>query len=249
MQFKKSIYLLLFLAFTSCKVWHTAEENGQKIQVETEAIEEDTAMIAMIRPYKTTLDAEMNVVIGTNKETMTKGKPESLLTNWFADAVQTMTNQYYKNGTVDFAVSNYGGIRIPNIAAGEITRGKIFELMPFDNMLVVIEMQDTTVQKLFNHMADDNGWPISSNVSYEIQDQKPKNILINGQPLESGKTYKVSISDYLANGGDKCYFLEEGTREDLGVLIRDVLIEYVEQETAAGRQIESRLDNRLKYLK
>lgn len=248
MQFKKSIYLLLFLAFTSCKVWHTAEENGQKIQVETEAIEEDAEIVAMIAPYKTKLDAEMNVVIGENKEDMTKGKPESLLTNWFADAAQTMTNQYYKDGTVDFTVSNYGGIRIPNMAAGEITRGKIFELMPFDNMLVVIEMADTTVLKLFNHMAESNGWPISSNVSYEIKDQKPQNILVNGQPLESGKMYKVSISDYLANGGDKCYFLEEGKREDLGVLIRDVLIEYVEQETAAGRKIESQLDGRLKYV-
>ena len=248
MQFNKSIYLLIFLVFTSCKVWHTAEENGQKIQVETEAIEEDTEIAAMIAPYKTQLDAEMNVVIGTNKEDMTKGKPESLLTNWTADAIQAMTNQYYTNGTVDFAVSNYGGIRIPVVAAGDITRGKIFELMPFDNMTVVIEMTDTTVMKLFNHMADDNGWPISSNVSYEIKEQKPQNILINGKPIESGKTYKVSISDYLANGGDRCYFLEEGKREDLGVLIRDILIENVEKETAAGKKIGSQLDGRLKYV-
>lgn len=248
MQFKKSIYLLIVLAFASCQVWHTAEENGQKIQVETDAIAEDAEIVAMIAPYKTKLDAEMNVVIGTNKEDMTKGKPESLLTNWTADALQTMTNDYYKNGTVDFAVSNYGGIRIPVIAAGEVTRGKIFELMPFDNMLVVIEMADTTITKLFNHMAEDNGWPISSNVQYEIKNQQPQNILINGKPIESGKMYKVSISDYLANGGDKCYFLEEGKREDLGVLIRDVLIEYVEKTTAAGKSIGSQLDGRLKYV-
>ncbi|MFK7950338.1 MAG: 5'-nucleotidase C-terminal domain-containing protein [Saprospiraceae bacterium] len=248
MQIKKSIYLLIFLAFTSCKVWHTAEGNGQKIQVETEAIEEDAEIVAMIQPYKTKLDAEMNVIIGANKTEMKKGKPESLLTNWFADALQAMTSQYYKKGTVDFTVSNYGGIRIPVVAAGDVTRGKIFELMPFDNMVVVIEMADTTVMKLFNHMADDNGWPISSNVSYEINNQKAQNILINGKPLESGKTYTVSTSDYLANGGDRCYFFEEGKREDLGVLMRDALIEYVEKETAAGRKLESQLDNRLKYV-
>ena len=248
MQITKSLYFLLIIIISGCSTWHTAEENGQKIQVNAEAISEDAEISEMIAPYKTALDAEMNVVIGENKENMTKGKPESLLTNWFADAIHAMTTEYYTNGEVDFTVSNYGGIRIPNVAEGAITRGKIFELMPFDNMLVVIKMADTTVIKLFNHMAADNGWPISSNVSYEIKDYKPQNILINGEPLRSDRLYSVSISDYLANGGDKCYFLEEGTREDLGVLIRDALITYVEKQTAGNQVIESKLDGRVRYV-
>lgn len=247
MQIKKSLYFLLIIIISGCSIWHTAEENGQKIQVNAEAISEDAEISEMIAPYKTALDAEMNVVIGENKENMTKGKPESLLTNWFADAIHAMTTEY-SNGEVDFTVSNYGGIRIPNVAEGAITRGKIFELMPFDNMLVVVKMADTTVIKLFNHMAADNGWPISSNVSYEIKDYKPQNILINGEPLRSDRLYSVSISDYLANGGDKCYFLEEGTREDLGVLIRDALITYVEKQTAGNQVIESKLDGRVRYV-
>ena len=247
MQIKKSLYFLLIIIISGCSIWHTAEENGQKIQVNAEAISEDAEISEMIAPYKTALDAEMNVVIGENKENMSKGKPESLLTNWFADAIQEMTLEY-TNGDVDFTVSNYGGIRIPNVAEGAITRGKIFELMPFDNMLVVVKMADTTVIKLFNHMAADNGWPISSNVSYEIKDYKPQNILINGEPLRSDRLYSVSISDYLANGGDKCYFLEEGTREDLGVLIRDALITYVEKQTAGNQVIESKLDGRVRYV-
>lgn len=248
MQIKKTLYFLLFFVISGCSTWHTAEENGQKIQVNAEAISEDAEITALIAPYKTALDTEMNVIIGQNKENMAKGKPESLLTNWFADAVQAMSSEYYSNGQVDFAVSNYGGIRIPNVAEGDITRGKIFELMPFDNMIVIVTMADTTVLKLFNHMSADNGWPISSNVSYEIKDQKPQNILINGEPLRSDRLYSVSISDYLANGGDKCYFLEEGTREDLGVLIRDALIQYVEKQTAENKVIESKLDERVRYI-
>lgn len=247
MQITKTLYFLLIILISGCTAWHTVEENGQKIQVNDEAISEDAEISEMIAPYKRALDAEMNVVIGENKENMSKGKPESLLTNWFADAIQEMTLEY-TNGDVDFTVSNYGGIRIPNVAEGAITRGKIFELMPFDNMLVVVKMADTTVIKLFNHMAADNGWPISSNVSYEIKDYKPQNILINGKPLQSDRLYSVSISDYLANGGDKCYFLEEGIREDLGVLIRDALIEYVEKQTAKNQVIESKLDGRVRYV-
>ncbi len=243
----KFLPFLLVLVLSSCKVWHISEENGQKIQVETEAIKEDAEVLAMIEPYKQQLDEAMNIVIGTNKETMKKGKPESLLTNWFADALQQKTTDYYKNGTVDFTVSNYGGIRIPTMAAGEITKGKIYELMPFDNMIVVIEMADTTIQKLFDHMAEDNGWPISKDAHYTIKDGKATDIIINGKPLEKGKTYKVSTSDYLANGGDKCYFFEEGEREDLGILMRDALIQYVIDQTAEGSELTSVLDGRLKY--
>jgi hypothetical protein len=31
---------------------------------------------------------------------------------------------------------NSGGIRLPEMPAGAITQGKIFELMPFDNLMV-----------------------------------------------------------------------------------------------------------------
>jgi 2',3'-cyclic-nucleotide 2'-phosphodiesterase (5'-nucleotidase family) len=246
MQLKNTI-LLLFILLSSCKVWHISEENGQKIQVENEAVTKDAKILAMIEPYKQELGEVMNIEIGTNAEDMSKGKPESLLTNWFADALHQKTTDYYKKGTVDFTVSNYGGIRIPVLAAGKITRGSIFELMPFDNMIVVIEMVDTTIMKLFNHMAGDKGWPISKEATYTVKNGKAINIRINGKPLEKGKIYRVSTSDYLANGGDKCYFFKEGKREDLGILMRDGLIQYVEDQTAKNLPLKSILDGRLKY--
>lgn len=248
MNYKQiSISAIFFLLFSSCQIWHTAEEKGQKYQVEAETIGEDSLVLAMIQPYKMELDKEMNLVIGKCTKDMNKDKPESLLTNWMTDALQKKTADYYKK-PIDFTVSNYGGIRVPVMAAGELTRGEVFEIMPFDNMITVVEMADTTVMKLFEHMADDKGWPISGNVHYEIKDQKPFNILINGKPIEKGKIYTVSVSDYLASGGDKAYFFAEGKREDLGILIRDALIDFVTEETKAGREINSKLDGRLKYL-
>ena len=54
---------------------------------------------------------------------------------------------------VDFAVINYGGMRIPAIPKGPITRGKIFELMPFDNLLVVVRLDVSILTQFINHMA------------------------------------------------------------------------------------------------
>ncbi len=247
MKFNKIIFLGLILALTSCKIWHTTTENAQKYQVEAATVGEDSTVLAMIEPYRIQMADEINAVIGKCAVDLKRDKPESLLTNWVADAIQQKTDDYFE-GDIDFAVSNYGGIRIPVVAAGDITRGKIFELMPFDNMLVVVEMADTTVLKLFNHMAADNGWPISSGAQYEIKNQTAQNILIHGKPIQKGKTYAVAVSDYLANGGDKCYFLQEGKRTDLNLLIRDALILYVEDTTAKGLQVTSKLDGRLKYV-
>jgi 2',3'-cyclic-nucleotide 2'-phosphodiesterase (5'-nucleotidase family) len=114
-------------------------------------------------------------------------------------------------------------------------------------MIVVIEMADTTIQKLFDHMAGDKGWPMSKEANYTIKNGKATNIIINGKPLKKGKIYRVSTSDYLANGGDKCYFFEEGKREDLGVLMRDALIQYVVDQTEKGLELKSKLDGRLMY--
>jgi 2',3'-cyclic-nucleotide 2'-phosphodiesterase (5'-nucleotidase family) len=240
-------FLTLLVALTSCRVWHVADQNVQTFELKSEIIADDSATVALILPYKTQLDEQMNVEIGRFEQEMTKAKPESLLTNWFADALQTQTAVYYGK-PIDFAVSNYGGIRLPSLPAGVVTKRGIFELMPFDNALVVVEIADTTVQKLFAHMAESQGWPISSNVQYSIKQQRAQDIRINGKPIEAGRTYTVSVSDYLANGGDNCSFLSEGKRTDLNVLIRDALIAFIEAETKNGRTLNSNLDGRLKYV-
>ena len=92
----------------------------------------------MIEPYKSTLDVQMNEVIGTVSQEMTKKKPESTLGNWYADAMIAGTKK--EGYPVDFAISNYGGLRVPYISAGPLTRGEIYELCPFDNLLVIVDV-------------------------------------------------------------------------------------------------------------
>jgi len=211
--------------------------------IKSEKVSDDEEVTAMIAPYKERLDAEMNTVIGNTAKEFSKAKPESLMGNFVADLIHKKCEDYYGKA-IDFTVVNYGGLRIPVLPAGNITRGKVFELMPFDNMLVVLEIKGATVRQIFGTMAANGGWPISKQVSYVIENASPTDILINGEALDDEKIYKVALSDYLANGGDKLFFLKDKKRHNLGVLFREAILEYVVEQN--GETMDAQIEGRVK---
>lgn len=243
-----SLLLLLALLLASCKVNHLAQiqPQGYRIESKSTAIPAaDASIEALIAPYKAKLDAEMNEVLGVAAKTLEKGKPESTLGNWMADLFYEQMSEYTK-GNIDFASMNYGGIRIPTLQAGEVTRGKIFELMPFDNLLVVVHADAATVQQFADNAAKDGGIPVSKQLQFEIKSGKAVNVTVKGQPLQKDQIYKIGVSDYVANGGDEASFLIDKKRDDLGILMRDAIIEYVKKQTAQGKKLDAKKDGRIK---
>ena len=243
---KKLFPALLALVLFSCtKVFHVSEVNDNSYSIESSnGLDENKEITELIKPYKEQLDKEMNQVIGHSAITMYKARPQSTLGNWMADAQYIQSQKLYTD-KIDFAVQNYGGIRIPEMRKGDITRGKIYELMPFENRLVILKIKGTVVEEFFQHMAAGNGWPISKHVRFEIKDRVAFNILINDEPIDPDKTYKIALADYIANGGDKCSFFVKQPRDNLNVLIRDQLIEFVINETAQGRPLDAEIDRRV----
>ena len=241
-----SAILTGLLLVISCKVNHLADQQVEFYRIEEKKYAEvDSEITTMIAPYKEKLDAEMNKVIGKLAHSMEKQQPESTLGNWFADALYT-----YGSATLDkdlaFAVQNYGGLRIPSLAEGNLTKGKIFELMPFDNMIAILDLDANTLKQLIDRMAFRGGWPVSAQLRYEIRNGKAENIQIMGKPINEYQTYKVLIPDYIANGGDNCDFLLDQKRNETGVLVRDAVIEYVITQDKAGKALTSQLDGRVK---
>lgn len=235
------IVFILLLSLVACtpRIHYIGAETTY-IKTTEPAVDKDIS--DMVAPYKARLDAEMNKVIGKTEGELIKAKPESALGNFVADLIYEKGKDYYDKN-IDFAIVNYGGLRIPNLPKGDITKGQIFELMPFDNMLVVVDMDAATVRQLFSVMAANGGWPISKGVNYRIKEEQAVDILIDNKPIEENKTYKVIMSDYLANGGDKLFFLVDKKRDNLGVLFRDAMLEYIiEQEgTAIDAKVEGRV--------
>jgi len=248
-MFKYHIYisLVLGLAFaTSCaKVNHVADLKNRNYKIEKASFPVDTKVAEMIEPYKAQLDQTMNEVIGYNEAEMIKGKPNSSLTNWFSD-VLLEESQKLVTEKVDFAIQNYGGIRLPTIAKGDVTVGKIYELMPFDNLMYIQELPGSTVQLLFDKIAESGGWPLSHSVSMDIAYGKAKNIYFHGVALDTNKVYVAAIPDYIANGGDNMDFLRNVKTNNTGALIRDLLINNIRFHTSQGKNIISNPSVRIK---
>ena len=208
---------------------------------------EDSAIVKQISPYKTKMEKEMNEIVSVSSVAMMKGEPEGLLGNFVADLILKKTNEKYSpadGAKADICMLNNGGLRTA-LPKGEITRGKAFELMPFDNSIVVLTMSGEKTLQMLEYIAAIGGTPISG-VTMGIKDKKPVNVKVNGKPFDVNRTYKVATSDYLANGGDKMNFFKDPiSTEVLNYLLRDAIIEYMREEHRKGNELKAELDGRI----
>jgi 2',3'-cyclic-nucleotide 2'-phosphodiesterase (5'-nucleotidase family) len=204
---------------------------------------QDAAMQQLLQPYSDSVNRSMNAVVGVAAVTLEKKQPEGSLGDMMADAVLQTARAAY-GAKVDIATLNSGGIRVQQIPAGNITRGKIFELMPFDNMIVVQQLSGKLLQQLLDHIAGRGGWPVAG-MTMQIKDKKAVNISINGAPLDELATYAVALPDYVANGGDDCAMLRNITQENKGILIRDAILDYIKRIKDSGQTIGAAALNRV----
>lgn len=238
------IAVLCFTAACSPKTWQVTKATSTKIALDasTEAIA-DKSYENYILPVKQRVDAEMNVVIGQAAETMKAHKPESLLSNFNADVYKQAAGEFLK-AKVDIAIVNLGGLRT-QIPAGNITVRNIFELMPFENELVIIWLKGDKLLELLNYFAENGGQGVSG-IRMKIENNKATDILINNEAPDVNKIYSIATNDYLAGGNDKMLQLAQyEKRINTGIKIRNMLLDYVKNMTKKGEKIQSKLDGRI----
>jgi len=199
----------------------------------------------MIAPYREELSKEMDIVLIQNKKALKKGKPNCTMGMWITDLLYDYLN--YSGFKVDFAVQNYGGLRVNEVGAGPITVGNIFEVMPFENMLVILETDGEILQTFCDHLAASGGWPVSRGITFFIDKTgKATDIKINGEALKMNKKYRLGVPDYIANGGSDCAFFKEIAHENSGKLIREILLEETKKRGEAGEVLNIELEKRIK---
>jgi len=200
-----------------------------------------------IAPYKEKMIAEINTVISYTPTDLvrTDGKLESSLGNLLADLTIIRSNPIFKKITgknIDFSMYNFGGIRA-GIPAGNVSNKNAFELMPFENLLVVVELSGQKVAALIDYLIKSNtAHPISKNMKLTLTNEGYE-LYINNKKFDKNKRYFVLTSDYLQSGGDNMLFFKNPIqRISLDYKMRDAIVDYFKSIDT----LRSGLDQRFK---
>jgi len=245
---RKGIQLAYFFVLLCCSFACSSSYKTTIVQYKDYPVSNlpsDSSFLRFLQPYTDSVNNSMNTVIGAFAVDMHKRQPEGLLGDFMADAMLTIAKKYYQTD-IDVAFVNYGGIRIGYVQAGKVTKGKIFEIMPFDNMIVLQKVKGTVVKEFLDHIAGRGGWPVAG-MSMVIKNGKAENVLIGGKPLDLFATYTIANSDYVANGGDNCEMLKTIPQINQALLLRDALIEYVQQFSMQEKPVTISIQNRVRH--
>jgi len=236
-------FCCVFLFAYSCNTSYQAQSVQYKDYRVTKAANEDQQMVSLIKPYADNVNKSMNDVIAVADITLEKKQPEGTLGNLMVDIMLAAAKEKYKVD-VDAAIINDGGIRLPSIAAGNITRGKVFELSPFDNIIVLQKLTGTVLQTFLDFIASRRGWP-AAGITFRIKDKKAIDVKINNAPLDMNKTYTIALLDYVASGGDDAAMLRGIPQINNGYLFRDALLEYMGKMNSSGIKVTAKIENRI----
>ena len=207
----------------------------------------------IILPYRIELDLKMNEVINTSLIDMEVGSPEGLLGNFVCDLIHIKAKEI-SDKPVDFCLLNNGGLRTP-LPKGEITRGKIFELMPFENEIVIVELSGKNMLDLIEYIKTKSvimnsrkaGVPVSG-LRMIINEDKVSDVKIANFAFDANKNYRVVTSDYLANGGDHMdFFLNPISIENTGMKLRDAILAHIINLNHEEIELNATLDGRIYY--
>ena len=191
--------------------------------------------------------APVKKVIGHSPEAMILAAPESALSNLFIDRIMAAVEE--KSGRhVDMGIGNFGGIRV-DMPEGDILLDDMLSMFPFKNSIVYVALKGKDIKAILEQMAATR-IQVLGGVRIEVSDGKLVSATIDGKPIDDGQIYGVATISFLLNGGDNLYVARNAVEilqyDDVDII--DVMLDYVNGETAAGRDIVYKTDGRVKIL-
>lgn len=250
---KKKLILLsglfIVLGLYSCKSdsgYTPSKIEGGKIAIDSSWDKApNQKAVQILASYKLGVDSVMNAVVGFAPETLLKNRPESPLSNLVADVLR-LAAQETLGKPADIGLVNMGGIR--NILpAGDITVGTVFEILPFENSLCILQIKGVAVKELMKNIAKVQGEGISnielkSTTSGEVISAK-----VGGKAIEDDKVYTVATIDYLADGNDGMTALMQSESRVCpeGATLRSLFMTYIKDQTAKGNKISAKVESRM----
>lgn len=222
---------------------------GTEVKMDT-CIVPDAPTDSIVSEYAHRIEMHLNEKLITATEALRSSRPESSLTRVMADVYHQAAMDISKHDGYlmpDMTLLNIGGLR-KDIASGVVRRRDIFELMPFDNQLVLLQCKGSDLMPLFDHVAERGGEALS-HASMTIEDGRATRVRIGGEPIDSERTYTIATIDYLAQGGDGFGMLKTMTCTQTGILVRDMVMDYLRKMGQRDVKLTAPRDVRIRIKK
>lgn len=228
MKIKFLFLSLAILSVTSCRTpLNVSKVDTQKNISIAQDLPEDQKFNAIIAPYKQELEGKMNTKLSHTSVDLNKSGDNSNLGNLLADYTFEGAAEWAKNNgipSVDAALINVGGIR-SSIGKGDILTKHIYEIMPFENEVIIVKMKGSDLSGLFQYYLKTQKNNPVSHLYIETDNGMNVKELVNGKLVEPNKDYYIATSDYLALGGDNMSFFAKGKMIPTGIKLRDLFLE------------------------
>jgi 5'-nucleotidase len=186
----------------------------------------DPAIAALVKRYSDAAAPAAARVVGHLPGVVRSGAQEdreSPAADLIADA-QLAATKAPSRGGADLSFINTGGVRMDLVPAadGSVTYAQIFAMEPFGNTLIVKTLSGAQLKALLEQQFEADGklrpssLVPSANFHYAIDATRPDGdritaMMLDGHPIDLAATYRVTVNNFLASGGDGYSVLTQGT--------------------------------------
>jgi 2',3'-cyclic-nucleotide 2'-phosphodiesterase (5'-nucleotidase family) len=218
-----------------------AAYQGELQELFTEAVPMDRKVNDEVQALVRKSEKGFDVVIGQSRSQLTRaGMEESSLGNLITDA---MREEHHG----DVAFHNSGGMRA-DLPKGDVLYRDVYEIDAYGNSVVTLDLTGAQVWKacevsINGHHAifQVSGIRMTYDKSKPIG-QRILEITVNGEPLDSARVYHVVTNSFLGAGGGEYEVFGQGENfEDSGVMLRDVLANYIRRHSPVEAKVEGRI--------
>ncbi len=174
--------------------------------------------------YREKIDAAFRQVVGETGVALTRhAYGESVLGDVVADAMR-------ESAKAEIALQNSGAIRA-DIPAGRITMEQVYTALPFDDMLVAMDLSGAALLGLLGQgILQVSGMEVRYGVA-AAGGRSVKEVRVNGAPLDASRMYRIVTNDFLAAGGDRFSGFRQGRNVTYGGMVRDAFIAYMKKHS------------------
>ena len=209
----------------------------------------DPKLAKYVEKKRRQMEKQMQVVVAHTDAELESYAPESPLSNFLTDILLNEASKYIKDTTfdnLDLSMLNFGGIRT-SMPKGDVTIGDLYRITPFDNYLTFIVLKGSELKKALERFTDQFNAPYSG-ATLVYTNNKPSQILVQGNPIDDDRMYKLVTLNFISDGGD--HLLENIQFEKIEyttVTFREFLIAELKAMTARSETVTGKKDGRAMF--